>query len=224
MKLLLDRFYRFIDGPIDTRARLVLAMLVIPLLLSFYWPLWTIQLAAPQYPDGLEMYIYLYKVEGGNNGQHLQEINILNHYIGMRPIQRDTLKDLDWMPFAVGILVLFTLRVAAIGDIRSLIDLSVLILYFSLFSLGRFLYQMYRFGHDLDPTAPIKVEPFMPAIIGNKQIANFSTASWPQLGTLLFATFVLGVLAITVGHLIAGRLAALRQAKAESVRRAASSL
>ena len=41
---------------------------------------------APQYPDGLRLDIYSYKLEGGNNGQDLKEINLLNHYIGMRDL------------------------------------------------------------------------------------------------------------------------------------------
>jgi len=62
--------------------------------------------------------IHAHKLEGGNNGQHIKEINTLNHYIGMHPIDAHDLAELGWMPFAVGILAILTLRVAAIGNVR----------------------------------------------------------------------------------------------------------
>ena len=34
--------------------------------------------------------------------------------------------------------------------------------YFGAFSLWSFGYKLYRYGHDLDPTAAVQVPPFMP--------------------------------------------------------------
>jgi hypothetical protein len=207
----LQKFYAFLDQPLFGRARVALALLVVPLLLTFTAPLWRIDLSAPQYPDGLFMDIWSYKLEGGGDGQHIQEINTLNHYIGMRPIDRAALSDLDWLPFALGGLALLALRVAALGNVRSLLDLSVLTAYVSLFGLGRFAYKLYVFGHDLSPKAPVKVEPFMPVLLGTKQIANFTTASYPLLGSLYLGLFVLGVLVLMVWHLRAGHSHAARE-------------
>ena len=78
----------------------------------------------------------------------------------------------------------------------------------------RFVYRLYVFGHDLDPTAAITLKPFTPAIIGKKQIANFATESYPQLGTLYVTLFLVGLVGITAWHLIGGRLAAARAARA----------
>jgi len=160
---------------------------------------------ATQYPEGLYVDIYPYKIEGGKEGRHLQEINTLNHYIGMHRIDRTALSDLDWLPFALGALVLLTLRVAAIGTVRSLVDLSVVTGYVLLFSLARFAYRLYLFGHDLAPEAPVKVAPFMPAMLGTKQIANFTSTSLPQLGTLWVGLFFAGVVGAALSHLVAGR-------------------
>lgn len=206
----ISRFYEFLDRPLFGWSRVVLALLVIPLILSFGEPLWRISLRAPQYPDGLWMEIYVHKVEGGNNGQHIKEINTLNHYIGMHKIDRAELSDLDWIPFALGLLVVFALRCAAVGNVRSLIDLAVMTGYVTAFAFGRFIYKMYVFGHNLDPTAPLKVKPFTPAIFGTKPIANFTTTSWPQLGSALVGVFATGVLVLLVWHLLAGRAAMLR--------------
>ena len=77
-----------------------------------------------------------------------------------------------------------------------LLDLAVLTGYFGLFSLGRFVYTLYGYGHHLDPTAPIRMEGFMPPVIGTRQIANFSVSSFPGLGTLLISVFGAAVLGV----------------------------
>jgi hypothetical protein len=210
MKEPIKKFYEFLDRPLAMRSRILLALLILPLLFSLAEPLWQIRMIAPQYPDGLTFDVYAYKLEGGNNGQHLNEINTLNHYIGMKKLNREELADLDWLPFAFGILALLTLRVAAIGNVRSLIDLTVLTTYFSGFSLARFVYKLYQYGHDLDPHAPVHMDPFMPVVLGQKQIANFTTFSYPQGGSLLFGLFVIGLLGVLTWHLVSGRRAAVR--------------
>jgi hypothetical protein len=179
----------------------MLLVLIVPLVLAFTAPLWRISLAAPQYPRGLVLDIYAYKVEGGNGGQHLKEINNLNHYIGMRTISRAELSDLDWMPFALGALALLALRCAAVGNVRALIDLTVLTGYIGAFAMGRFAYRMYVYGHNLDPNAPFKVPPFTPPLIGSKQLANFVTTSMPGLGSIWIGVFIGGLAALTVWHL-----------------------
>jgi len=215
MKIMLARFYEFIDRPMFAPSRLVLLALLIPLALSFWFPLWRITMTAPQYPKGLIVDIYSYKVEGGNHGQHLDEINTLNHYIGMAHIDRAALSDLDWLPFALGILLLVALRTAALGSVRSLIDLSVLTAYVLGFAFFRYAYKLYLMGHNLNPEAPMKVEPFMPVIVGKKQVANFLTEAWPHLGAYLIGAFLLGVWGVMLWHLIAGRRAASRAVKVE---------
>ena len=213
LKKQLERFYGFLEQPLFLPARAALIVLVIPLVLSFGQPLWKISLVAPQYPQGLWMEVYSYKVEGGNHGQHINEINELNHYIGMHKIDRAELSDLDWIPFALGLLIVLALRCAAIGNIRALVDLVVLTGYITVFAFGRFIYKLYIFGHMLDPTAAFKVKPFTPAIIGTKQVANFTTTSLPQLGTYLVGIFGTGVIVLLAWHLIAGRSAMLRAEK-----------
>jgi hypothetical protein len=178
-----------------------LALAVVPLALTATQPLWSIHMRAPQYPNGLSLDIYAHTIESGNEGRDLPEINVLNHYIGMRKIDRVELSDLDWIPFAIGALSLLALRVAAIGDVRSLIDLSVLLVYFSVFSLGRFAFKLYTYGHNLDPRAPVTVEPFTPAILGTKQIANFTTTSYPGWGTAFLGVFAVVVLGVTLWHM-----------------------
>jgi hypothetical protein len=202
---MLTKFYEFLSQPMIPWTRIALAVLVIPLALAFTAPLWRISMVAPQYPKGLSMDVYAYKLAGGNDGQDIHEINVLNHYIGMRKLDAAASADLDWIPFALGAMALMALRVAALGTVRDLIDMLVVTGYVSLFAFGRFVYRLWVFGHDLDPHAPMKVKPFMPVIIGHRTVANFETYSYPQLGSFLLAAFAVGVAALTLWHLIVGR-------------------
>jgi hypothetical protein len=46
---------------------------------------------------------------------------------------------------------------------------------------------MWKFGHSLDPSAPIRIEPFMPAIIGRGAVMQFSTYAMFSGGFFLSA-------------------------------------
>lgn len=205
MRRTADSFWEFLDVPLRGGARLLLLVSIVPLLLSFAFPLWRISMEAPQYPQGLSMDIYLYKLEGGNDGHDIQEINTLNHYIGMHQITRDELRDLDWLPFGVLAMALLALRAALLGNVRTMIDLGMIAAYISVVAFGRFVYMLWEFGHKLDPKAPVDVAPFMPVVFGSKKIANFWTHSMPHIGSLMMGAFTVTVWAITLWYLWRGR-------------------
>ena len=185
-----------LDLPLGKKARILILIFSMGLITVFFLPLWKIYMTAPQYPRGLSLYIYPHKVEGGNKGQHIQEINTLNHYIGMKPIDRSQLEDLDWIPFAIGALIVLSLRLVVIGTGKGVIDLFVMSMYFTGFVFVRFVYKLYTLGHTLDPAAPMTVEPFTPVIFGTKQIANFTISSYPSFGSIFLLLFVLNLLVI----------------------------
>lgn len=215
MRRILGDFMTRAGGPVPARQRWLLVALIIPLAVSFFFPLWRIRMEAPQYPRGLNMDIYAYKIWGGHNGHDVTELNELNHYIGMHKIERSTVPELGWIPFAFGALALLTLRVAVMGRVRDLIDLSVLISYVTLFFFARFILMLYRYGHDLDPTAALTIKPFMPVIVGTKQIANFTTQSYPLLGTVLVGLYAAGVVFLMVWQFIrVGRAAPVAAGRA----------
>ena len=221
MSKALDGFYRFLDEPIFPWARVVLALLTIFIVLSFTAPMWSLNMKAPQYPQGLDLYVYSYKVDGGNDGNDVQEINVLNHYIGMAPIDRVALADLDWIPFLFAGMIILALRTAVIGKVSSMIDLLVLTTYAGVFGFGRLYFKLYTFGHDLDPKAPVTVDPFMPVIWGKKQIANFLTEAGPGLGTVYVAIFATGLTLLLLAHLVIGRRRHVRAASGASAQSSA---
>jgi copper chaperone NosL len=210
----LEQFYAYLDRPIATWVRFSLPLLCIPLLAAFGQPLWRISMEAPQYPNGLWMDVYVHTLEAGHEGHDIIEINTLNHYIGMHQIVPEDFTELGYMPFVLGLLMILALRVAAIGNVRMLIDLAVVCTYGLGFLLARFVYRLYVFGHELDPRAPFDVEPFTPVILGTKQIANFTTHSFPQAGTYLVGFFAMGIACVTLAELWLGRRRALRATRA----------
>jgi hypothetical protein len=194
---LLRREFRFLHKPLNFVSRLLLLAAAVAIAASFFFPLWKMHLVAPQYSDGLDLYIYSYKIQGGGlNGQHLVEINNLNHYIGMKPIQQADFLEMRWIPFVFGLIILLILRSIVFGEMSNVVDLFALFSYFGIFSIGSFWYRLYEYGHNLDPMAPMRIEPFTPLLIGVKQIANFRESSFPQAGAyLLFLSVLLILLA-----------------------------
>jgi hypothetical protein len=189
---LLQREFKFLHKPLNTTSRLLLLAAAVFIAVSLFHPLWKMHLVAPQYSDGLDLYIFPYKIRGGGfNGQHLAEINNLNHYIGMKPIQQADFLEMIWMPFVFGFIILMLLRSVVFGAMSNVIDLFAVYSYFGLFSIGSFWYRLYQYGHNLDPHAPVHIKPFTPQLVGVKQIANFREFSYPQLGAYLLCISVL---------------------------------
>jgi hypothetical protein len=188
----LHREFRFLHKPLNFWSRLFLLAAALTIIVSLFFPLWKMHLIAPQYSDGLDLYIFPYKIQGGGyHGQHLKEINNLNHYIGMKPIEEADFLEMRWMPFVFGLIILMTLRSVVFGEMSNVADLFAVYCYFGVFSIGSFWYRLYQYGHNLDPHAPVHIKPFTPLLIGVKQIANFREHSYPQAGAYLLCVSVL---------------------------------
>jgi copper chaperone NosL len=183
--------HRILDRPVNRTGRVLVLAATVLLLLGGTLPLWRISLVAPQYAEGLTLDMYAYQIVAGNNGQDLAEINTLNHYIGMKPIAQADFLEMKLLPFAIGVFALLALRIVVLGRIVTLVDLSVLFMYFGAFSLGSFAYRLYSYGHHLDPRAPMKIDPFMPVVMGSQQIANFVQTSLPLAGTVCMTGFLM---------------------------------
>jgi len=183
MRAFVEKSNRFLETPLDLAPRVLLVAAVALILPCYLFPLYDMTMFAPQYPDGLRLHIYSYKLEGGNGGQDVKEINLLNHYIGMKDLETADFTEFKWIPFVVGAFGLLFLRTAVIGKIAHLVDVLVLYVYFGAFSLWSFAYKMYWYGHNLSPTASVKIAPFTPPLIGYKKLANFEVYSYPAFGS-----------------------------------------
>jgi hypothetical protein len=209
MRTFLLRTNRFLDQPLDLGPRVLMLVAAACLVLTFFLPLWNLTMFAPQYPDGLRLDIYSHALAGGRGGQDVKEINVLNHYIGMKDLEAADFNEFKWIPFVVGAFGLLFLRTAVIGKVAHLLDVLVLYLYFGLFSLWSFAYKMYWYGHHLAPTAAVKVDPFTPPLFGYKKLANFEVYSYPALGSYALAGVAL---LLVVAFYLAGRKPPVRAA------------
>ncbi|HEV8537341.1 MAG TPA: hypothetical protein VGR15_00335 [Bacteroidota bacterium] len=188
---------RFFETPIDLRSRVLILLAALLLVPAFFYPLWNMTLFSNQFPDGLVLNIYSSKLEGGKtpNRDDLKEINSLNHYIGMRALKEDDFTEFKWIPFVIGGTILLALRVIVLGKMSKLVDLFVLFTYFGVFSLWSFYHKLYLYGHELDPTAAVKVPPFTPPMFGHTTMANFEVYSYPEVGSYFMASMPLLLLA-----------------------------
>ena len=193
MRSLIDKSNKFLARPLDLAPRGLLMAAAVLLLPCYLFPLWRMTMFAPQYPEGLRMDIYSYKLDGGNRGQDIEEINVLNHYIGMKELGTADFTEFKWMPFVIGAMGLLFLRASVLGRMIDLVDVCAIYGYFSLFALWSFAYKMYSYGHNLSPKAAVKVDPFMPPLFGHKTLANFEVYSYPG-----FSSYTLGLVSLVV--------------------------
>lgn len=191
LRRFLVRKYDFLEQPLPMKSRLLLIIASLALLTVFVFPLWNMTFFSNQYTDGLALDIYAYRLEGAKtpNRDDLREINSLNHYIGMRPLLESDFSEFVWLPFAVGGLILLALRAVVLGKMSKLVDVFVLFVYFSLYSLWSFYYRLHSYGHNLDPTAAIKVEPFTPPLFGEQVVGNFTVYSYPDVASYAFIIY-----------------------------------
>jgi len=179
-------------SPMTRSSRVTLAVAAVALALVYLLPLWHVALRAPQYPEGLGMYIAINKVVGAKP-HDLANINNLNHYIGMKMIVPEAIPELRFMPMLAGGLIGLGLLAALTGK-RPLLYLWV-----GLFAAGvvaglaDFYRWGYDYGHNLDPNAIIKIPgmSYQPPLIGSKQLLNFHADSWPASGGWVLAAALL---------------------------------
>ena len=180
-------------------ARIMVVIASLLLIGLFVFPLWHVRLTAPQYPEGLGMNIRINTVEGATETD-LDNINGLNHYIGMKRIDPNTIPELKFMPWIVGALIMSGLAVAAVARRRILYVWMAGFLIIGVVGLIDFWHWEYDYGHNLDAaTAIIKIPgmSYQPPLIGTKQLLNFQAVSLPAAGGILAGiAFVLGLVAV----------------------------
>ncbi len=166
-------------NPLRPLTRILLALAVLAMASGYFLPIWEIQLWAPQYPEGLNMKIWLTRLSGD-----FEIINGLNHYIGMKHIKQEMFPEFLYMEYVLGFLILAGLVPVILGKRRWLIAFVAIL--FIAGGLG--LFDFWRWGHDyghnLDPKAAISVPgmTYDPPLIGYKSLLNFVAYSGPDKG------------------------------------------
>ncbi|HEY63380.1 MAG TPA: cytochrome C [Caldilineae bacterium] len=151
------------------------------LLVSIFAPYWRMKLLAPQYPGGLEVQVYVNRMTGD-----VREIDSLNHYIGMRPLEEAAQLERSLSIFAIIVLSLLVIAAIYVHN-----QWAVLLALPALLFPGIFLADLYfwlrYFGQNLDPTAPLSsaIKPFVPPVLGEGAVGQFRTVAAVDRGFYL---------------------------------------
>lgn len=161
-------------------AALLVAAAVM-LVASIFLPYWRMRLNAPQYPNGLYVTVFVNHMTGD-----VGEIDGLNHYIGMAPLNDAAQLERSLAPFALAAIVLMIIGLAFIHTKWAAI-LAIPAMSFPFVFLFDMWVWLWYYGNHLDPTAALSsaVKPFTPTILGTGHVGQFSTNAWLQPGWYL---------------------------------------
>lgn len=183
-------------------SRVLIALAAVLMVSAYFLPLWQILMWAPQYPEGLEMDIWINDIKGD-----VKIISALNHYIGMKHIEVAMFPEFQYMGYIVGSLIGFGLLTALINKRVMLWSYVILLVATGVAALVDFYLWGYDYGHNLDPTAPIVVPgmSYQPPLIGTKQLLNFTAFSGPDIGGWIFVVSALLVMGALVFEMYTSR-------------------
>ncbi len=183
---------------------LMLLAALLPLGL-FIFPLWNITLEAPQYPTPLGMNIHINDFVGANP-HDIKNINIMNHYVGMKYIP-DAIPEFKIFPAGIIITTIIGFIIGFKANYRWFLGWFILMCALSAAGLYDFYLWNYDYGHNLDPRAIMKfTNPdgtpmgFQPPLFGSKDVLSFKVHSYPRLGALLLT---LGIASSFIAYLTA---------------------
>jgi copper chaperone NosL len=153
------------------------------LVVSIFLPYWRMRLNAPQYPGGLFVTVYVNHMEGD-----IREIDGLNHYIGMAPLEEAAQLERTLAPIALAVMVLMIMGVAFIHS-QWFAIFAIPTMTFPVVFLADMWVWLWYYGNNLDPTAALSssIKPFTPMILGTGHVGQFSTTAWLMPGWYLAA-------------------------------------
>lgn len=183
---------------ISKQSKMLLIVSAICLGISIFVPIWRIELDAPQYPEGLGLQIFSYKLGGD-----VDIINGLNHYIGMQTLHAENFIEFTLLPYIISFYALLMLITGIKGGKKMLLTTFIAFVVFGIIAMVDFWRWEYNYGHNLDPNAAIIVPgmAYQPPLIGFKQLLNFGAFSVPDIGGWLFiAAGLLALIAVAIEY------------------------
>ena len=136
--------------------KIIFIVAAVSLLGTFLAPIWRITLEAPQYPEGVTMYIWINKISGNDPGT-LQNINILNHYVGMKMIEPESIPELKYFPKVIIGMSLLGIVFGFINKKELWLAWGILLLILGALGIYDFYLWEYDYGHNLADDAAIKI-------------------------------------------------------------------
>lgn len=188
------------EGGGGRRGALVALGVVASLLVAAGWllPIWQARLHAPQYPGGLTTVAYGHQVTGDIN-----EVNALNHYVGLGVFDPANVPEMQLWPLALGVGIVAVVLALLLRRrwAGRLARIYLWALPFGVLAVIQF--RLYEFGHDITPGAAFRLEPFTPWVIGRSTVWNFETWAWPGWGLI---AILAAAVVVTFGPRLVERL------------------
>lgn len=178
-------------GPLP-RILMLIALLCLGAV--FMAPLWQITLDAAQFPGGLYLDIWVDGFSGDEeSGDIIQNINILNHYIGMQYIEPDSIPELTYFPYILYVMLALGFLVMLMDRAWGYATWTIILIILGVLGIYDFYLWLYDYGHNLDPNAPIKVPGmvYQPPLFGEKDLLNFYVTSYPRTGGIMLGMAML---------------------------------
>jgi hypothetical protein len=151
------------------------------LMVSLFVPYWSMTMTAPQYPKGLKVDVYVTHLDGD-----VREIDGLNHYLGMPPLDEGGRFERAIAPLAIVVFgLLLVAGVFVHNQWAALLALPVIS--YPLIFLADLWWILYQYGHSIDPESALggAIQPFTPPILGQGKVGQFGTiANW-EIGLFL---------------------------------------
>ena len=184
------------NNSLSKLSKILLITSGIGLIISIFVPLWAIYLEAPQYPEGLGMFLHANKITGD-----YEIINGLNHYIGMKEIHQEDFWEFKILPYALGFFAALAFLTVFLNNKKWLYFFAALFLIVGVAFMVDFYLWEYDYGHNLDPNAAIVVPgmSYQPPLIGFKQLLNFGAYSYPDIGGWIM--FGVGIILVVLSYL-----------------------
>lgn len=162
------------------------------LVASTFLPYWRMEMTAPQYPKGLYVNVYVNHLEGD-----MKEVDALNHYLGMPPLNEGGQLERSLSLFAIVSLGLI-LAASVFVHNRFALLLALPMLAYPFIFLADLWYILYSYGHAIDPTSALggAIKPFTPPIVGAGKIGQFGTLASLEAG---FYLAILAAIVVLIG-------------------------
>ncbi len=182
-------------------SKLLMAIGSLILITIYFVPIWFISLDAPQFPEGLGLYIYVNDIKGFTPTD-LESLNILNHYIGMKKIVPKEIPEFKVIPIVLGGLIALGLAFSFLKKNWTKLLWIGLVFLGAIIGIYDYYLWGYDYGHHLDPNAIIKVPgmAYQPPLIGGKQLLNIYAFSFPYWGAgIILLSIILVILSYYLG-------------------------
>lgn len=159
-------------------------------------PVWRVSLEAPNYPkeafpDGIPVYFHF----DGYSGD-VEEMNTINHYIGMYPMEYGGQFERVLVPYFFLALTLMMIGYLYWESKHSWLLMAIPIA-LPIGFLIDYAGWLYWYGHNMQDWGAFTIKPFMPTVFGQGKVAQFTTHSYPTIGYyIILIASVLSILAV----------------------------